>query len=125
VAPGSVAWATQTYATNPAANALRWGTMYNYWFDSDLPPDPAGAITVGLFRAPTASSPAVSFDVVGAVPRHCKADFNGDCALTVADFGAFQTAFVAGEPRADFNGDGQLTVADFGAYQTGFVAGCQ
>jgi hypothetical protein len=89
-------WSCVPLAIDPNGNAVRWGTMYNYWFDSDLPPDPAGAITVGLFRAPTASSPAVSFDVVGAVPRHCKADFNGDCALTVADFGAFQTAFVAG-----------------------------
>jgi hypothetical protein len=99
--------------------------MYNYWFDSNLPPNPNGTITVGLFKPATAGSPAASFDVTGVVPRFCKADFNLDCVLTVSDFGAFQTAFVAGEPRADFNGDGQLTTADFGAFQTGFVAGCQ
>ena len=51
------------------------------------------------------------------------ADFNNDCVYTVADFGAFQTGFVAGDPRADFTGDGQLTVADFGAFQTAWVQG--
>ncbi len=54
----------------------------------------------------------------------CIADFSGDGQLTIADFGAFQTAFVSGQPCADFNGNGQHTIADFGAYQTAFVQGC-
>ncbi len=54
----------------------------------------------------------------------CPADFNRDCQLTIADFGAFQAAFVQGSPLADFNGDGQLTIADFGAFQAAFVNGC-
>lgn len=122
---GQHGWSSDTFAQNANANAVRWGTMYNYRFDSNLPPNTNGTITVGLFKPPTAGSPATSFNAAGVVPRICKADFNNDCALTVADFGSFQTAFVAGDPRADYNGDGQLTVADFGAFQTGFVAGCQ
>ena len=31
-------WSTQTYDQNENANALRWGTMYNFWFDADAPP---------------------------------------------------------------------------------------
>jgi hypothetical protein len=54
----------------------------------------------------------------------CYADCSDDAALTVADFGCFQTKFVAGDPYADCNADGALTVADFGCFQTGFVAGC-
>lgn len=54
----------------------------------------------------------------------CYADCNGDGALTVADFGCFQTAFVAGSPLADCNGDGALTVADFGCFQTKYTQGC-
>ncbi len=54
----------------------------------------------------------------------CYPDCNGDGALTVADFGCFQTRFVAGDPYADCNGAGGLTVADFGCFQTRFVAGC-
>ncbi len=54
----------------------------------------------------------------------CYADCNADNQLTVADFGCFQTRFVAGDPYADCNGVGGLTVADFGCFQTRFVAGC-
>ena len=54
----------------------------------------------------------------------CYPDCNGDAALTVADFGCFQTRFVAGDPYADCTGDGAHTVADFGCFQTLFVAGC-
>ena len=63
--------------------------------------------------------------VSGVVPdQPCYADCNADGALTVADFGCFQTTFVLGDPYADCNADGQLTVADFGCFQTKFVAGC-
>ena len=54
----------------------------------------------------------------------CYADCNADGSLTVADFGCFQTKFVAADPYADCNADGSLTVADFGCFQTKFVAGC-
>lgn len=54
----------------------------------------------------------------------CYPDANGDGQLTVADFGSFQTRFVAADPYADCNSDGSLTVADFGCFQTAFVAGC-
>ena len=57
-------------------------------------------------------------------PAACYADCNTDGALTVADFGCFQTAFVAGNMYADCNTDTQLTVADFGCFQTRFVQGC-
>ncbi len=54
----------------------------------------------------------------------CYPDCNGVGGLTIADFGCFQTAFVAGDPYADCNGVGGLTIADFGCFQTAFVAGC-
>jgi probable HAF family extracellular repeat protein len=54
----------------------------------------------------------------------CYPDCNVDGTLTVADFGCFQTKFVAGDPYADCNADGGLTVADFGCFQTSFVTGC-
>ena len=62
--------------------------------------------------------------VVRGVPSGCYPDCNTDGALTVSDFGCFQTQFVAGDPYADCTADGQLTVADFGCFQTQFVAGC-
>ncbi len=63
----------------------------------------------------------VSFTLVSCA---CYPDCNHDGHLTVADFGCFQTTFVAGDPYADCNADASLTVADFGCFQTKFVAGC-
>ncbi len=54
----------------------------------------------------------------------CYPDCNGVGGLTIADFGCFQTRFVAGDPYADCNGVGGLTIADFACFQTAFVAGC-
>ena len=46
---GDVTWNTETLAQNPNANAIRFGTMYNFRFDSDQPPQAANA-TVGFFK---------------------------------------------------------------------------
>jgi hypothetical protein len=46
---GSLTFATGDFATNPSANALRWGTLYNFRFDANVPPQ-AGLVTVGLFK---------------------------------------------------------------------------
>ncbi|MEO8277701.1 MAG: hypothetical protein ABI639_15920 [Thermoanaerobaculia bacterium] len=35
---GTVSWSTETFAANNTANALRWATMYNFWFDADAAP---------------------------------------------------------------------------------------
>ena len=61
---------------------------------------------------------------IALIPPLCYPDCNGSGTLNVADFGCFQTKFVAGDPYADCNADGSLTVADFGCFQTRFVAGC-
>lgn len=57
------------------------------------------------------------------VPR-CAADFNGDDALSILDFVAFQEAFVAGHPGADMNADGVHNILDFVTFQLVFVEGC-
>ena len=54
----SVTWSTTPYATDQNANALRWGTMYNFWFDADQPPE-EGEATLGMFRP--GGAPSVSF----------------------------------------------------------------
>jgi hypothetical protein len=48
-APDSITWNTETFAQNQNANAIRWGTLYNFRFDADQPPQPANA-TVGFFK---------------------------------------------------------------------------
>ena len=48
----SMSWSTETLAQNPNANAIRYGTMYNFRFDSDRPPTAVNA-TVGFFKTGT------------------------------------------------------------------------
>jgi len=62
--------------------------------------------------------------IVGIAGIACAADFNGDGALNVLDFVAFQVAWQAGDERADVNGDGVLDVLDFVAFQGVFAEGC-
>ena len=55
----------------------------------------------------------------------CYPDFNGDGALNILDFVAFQNAFVGGDAGADCNGDGALNILDFVCFQNAFQAGCE
>ncbi len=65
----SVSWATQTFAQNANANALRWDTIYNFRFDANVAPG-AGGVTLALFRPGTPTSIAVAAQVPGgsAIP---------------------------------------------------------
>lgn len=59
VEQGAVTWTTEDYNLQPNANALRWGTMYNFRFQSNVPPNPTTA-TLGLFKPGTSATVAVS-----------------------------------------------------------------
>lgn len=45
----AVTWTSETMAVNANANAIRWGTMYNFRFDSNRPPQTVNA-TIGFFK---------------------------------------------------------------------------
>ena len=45
----ALAWNSETFAQNQNANAIRWGTLYNFRFDSNKPPQAANA-TLGFFK---------------------------------------------------------------------------
>jgi hypothetical protein len=47
--PSSITWNCETFAQNQNANAIRFGTLYNFRFDADQPPQNALA-TVGFFN---------------------------------------------------------------------------
>lgn len=48
VADGRIAWSTATHALDPHANALRFGTLYNFRFEADAAPQ-LGAVYARLF----------------------------------------------------------------------------
>ncbi len=52
--PGYLTWSTDPYDLDPNANALRFSTVYTFWFDCNVEPG-SSKITLGLFKpgAPT------------------------------------------------------------------------
>jgi hypothetical protein len=120
VGASAVEWhSPQTFADNANSNALRWGTMYNFWFEANTPPT-TGAITLGLFNPYTPQS----IDFNGPVPSigTCPADWNHDGTVTSQDFFDFVDAFFAG--NADFNNNGTTDSQDFFDFLNAFFAGC-
>jgi hypothetical protein len=54
----SITWNTETLAQNPNANAIRFGTLYNFRFDADQPPQSANA-TIGYFKTGSTMTVAI------------------------------------------------------------------
>ena len=62
---GLLTWSTDTFATNENANALRWATLFNFWFDADQPPTSDIVHTLGLFKPGSPSF--VQFQIIDRV----------------------------------------------------------
>jgi hypothetical protein len=91
------------------------------WVGAFASAGPANGLYTGGAFASAGGTPS---EMVARWGCGCYPDCTGDGALTVADFGCFQTKFAAANPYTDCTGDGALTVADFGCFQSAFVAGC-
>ena len=121
-APRAFIWDAQHGLRDLASVLTAMGLNLNSWTLTEARGISAdGRVIVGTGINPQGDSEAWRVDM-GATP--CYPDCNADGGLTVADFGCFQTRFVAGDPYADCNASGSITVADFGCFQTRFVAGC-
>ena len=118
-----VTWSSpQTFAQNANTNALRWGTMYNFWFTANLSPGTSD-IALGLFRPGSPTAIAAS----ATVPAPC-GDQNEDMVVDGDDFGVFLLAYGhcgsggSFDADADMDGDGCVTLVDYqqwlGCYQT-------
>jgi hypothetical protein len=60
-----LSWSTDTFATNQNAHALRFATMFNFWFDADQAPTDAIVHTLDLFKP--GDPAAVEFGIVNAL----------------------------------------------------------
>src|ERR1700730_3260559 len=63
----SIIWSTETFAQNQNANAIRFGTLYNFRFDADQPPQSANG-TVGYFKTGSPMMVAIQAPAGGATP---------------------------------------------------------
>ncbi len=63
-----VNWSSETFAQNQNANAIRWGTLYNFRFDSLKPPLTTNA-TIGFFKTGTpVTVPVLGPNVCDVIP---------------------------------------------------------
>ncbi|MHC4989413.1 MAG: hypothetical protein ACYTGC_00390, partial [Planctomycetota bacterium] len=105
-------WSTVPFDVDPMSNPLRWGTMYNFWFDADTPPTETTA-TLGIYEP----GEPVSLSGPTTGPSANPADVDGDGVVGVDDLLALIQAWgPCPEPPtpcpADVDGDGVVGVGD-------------
>jgi len=105
---GFVRWTGPDFAANPNGNALRYSTLYNFWFDADVPPR-AGSVSVGLFKPGAAGAP-MAIALAAQIPAR-KGDLDGDGAVGAGDLavllGNWGSAGIG-----DLDGDGAVGPSD-------------
>jgi hypothetical protein len=114
----------ETFAQNPNTSALRWGTMYNFWFTSNQAPlAEGGPATIAMFR-PGAASEIVADRVPIPAGSGCTADFNAANGVSTQDLFDFLGAWFAIDPRADFNCTAGVSVQDVFDFVAAWFSGC-
>jgi hypothetical protein len=81
---GDVAWNTEAFSDNPNANAIRWGTAYNFRFTADSAPTET-EMTLGFFKD---GDGAASFTASVKAPislNICTGDIDGDGQVGFSD----------------------------------------
>jgi hypothetical protein len=107
---GVVAWETDPYAENINANAIRWGTLYNFRFDADAPPA-SGNATMAMFKPGTQMEVDVPVQVPSAPA--CIADLDDDGEVGFTDLTQLLAAWgpCPGCPE-DIDGNGEVGFPD-------------
>lgn len=118
----SIRWDAERFSENPNANAVRWGTLYNFWFLSDQPPQAASA-TVGFFKSDdggtvSTQGPAARCD--GDVDDNRNIDLQ-DLALLLSEYGATCSTTSC---AADINYDGVVDLQDLANLLSNFGRQC-
>jgi hypothetical protein len=128
VSPTAMNWSKPATPGTPVkANAIRWGNMYTFWFNSDLPPRTNGQINMTLGGTGTVVGGLLA---TGSVPRAIADIANGgDGVVDANDFIAFMNAFAAGATAADImtgshaGPDGTVDGDDFIGFINSFSQG--
>lgn len=113
VANGMLTWTCEPNS-NVNANAVRWSTLYNFRFETNVPPaNNTAEVSVGLWKAATASSPQTAIGVTAYLPGTLPSepgDLDGNGAVDAADLSILLSSW--GSAAADLNGDGATDAAD-------------
>ncbi len=81
-----IAWATPSFDQNPNANALRWGTLYNFRFTADAPPVEVQA-TLALFAPGEPATVTLSIPGPGEHPMAGPCNDQDACTVDGLDGG--------------------------------------
>ena len=105
----ALSWNTKTFAEDQNANAIRFGTMYNFRFDSNRPPQSANA-TIGFFK--TGSPITVGVQVPTPDPCNPLQIASAVSRMTHGGAGDFDIDLpLTGEPGVECrNGGGNHTI---------------
>jgi hypothetical protein len=125
---GNASWTVpESFAQNPNASALRWGTMYNFWFEADTGPQVATG-QLGLFKPGAVAAVGVVTRAPAGAACYANCDQSTqEPVLNVLDFNCFIDHFAAGDSYANCDAsttEPALTVLDFGCFINRFAAGC-
>ncbi len=80
IASNQITWSTDTFAINPNANAIRWGTMYSFSFEINAAPVTT-TLTLGMFKPGTPNM--LTFSILG--PPNDPPDCNANDVLDACD----------------------------------------
>ncbi len=122
----AVTWSSpETFAQNQNTNALRWGTMYTYWFTADAAPT-LGSVELSLFRPGTPTEITATLHV----PANCAGslgDVNEDAASDGGDIHAFGECLITGASGsgnclcADMDNSGVVDLSDMSMFVTALL----
>lgn len=124
-ADGRLTWATQMFDQSVSANALRWGTLYNFRLDADSPPRAGGApAALALFK-PGAPESIDTGPI--PVPANRTGDLNGDGQVDLGDLSTLLSNFGATDSTpadGDIDADGDVDLDDLSALLSTFGSSC-
>ena len=86
-----IRWTTNSHEENAVGNAIRWGTTYNFWFVSNIPPSD-GVITLQPFRNGyiknefvSTRAPNLNVDPCALAESPCPTDLTSNGFVDIAD----------------------------------------
>ncbi|MBL0921683.1 MAG: hypothetical protein IBJ10_06090 [Phycisphaerales bacterium] len=115
----------QSFAQNPNANALRWGTLYTFTYTAYAQPT-NGFVGLELFKPGSPGLLTADAVVSGAVSTYCPGDANNDGVVNFADLNVLLGTYglTGVDLPADANGDGNITFDDLNLLLGGFGQAC-